>query len=86
MAFDPITSWQTDRGKVEKVTGFLFLGSKTTVDGNCNQEIKTCLLLERKVMTNLDGMLKSRDTIRPTKVPVVKVTLFPVGIPLWLRR
>ena len=71
---------------MEKVTGFLFLGSKTTVDGNCNQEIKTCLLLERKVMTNLDGMLKSRDTILPTKVPVVKVTLFPVGIPLWLRR
>ena len=78
MAFDPITSWQTDRGKVEKVTDFIFWGSKTTVDGNCSQEIKTCLLLERKVMTNLDNMLKSRDITLWTKIHLVKAMVFPV--------
>ena len=70
---------------MEKVTDFIFWGSKTTVDGNCSQEIKTCLLLERKVMTNLDSMLKIRDVTLLIMVNV-KTIVFPVGIPLWLRR
>ena len=62
MAFGPIISWQIDGEKVETVTDFIFLGSKITVDGDCSHEIKRCLLLGRKVMTNLDSILKSRDT------------------------
>ena len=61
MAFGPITSWQVDGGKMETVTDFLFLGSKITLDGDCSHEIKRCLLLGRKAMTNLNSVLKSRD-------------------------
>ena len=68
MASGPITSWQIDRETMETVTGFLFLCSKITVDGNCSHEIKRRLLLGRKVMTNLDSILKSRDTTLSTKV------------------
>ena len=75
MAFDPITSWQIDG---ETVTDFIFGGSKITADGDCSHEIKRCLLLRRKVMTNLDSMLKSRDIILPTKVCLVKAMVFPV--------
>ena len=67
MAFDPITSWQTDGETAETVADFIFLGSKITVDGDWNQEIKRCLLLGRKVMTNLDSILKSRDITLSTK-------------------
>ena len=72
MASGPITSWQTKGGKVEAVTGFIFLGSKITVDSDCSYEVKRCLLLERKAMTNLDSILKSRDIALPTKVRTVK--------------
>ena len=72
MTSSPITSWQIEGEKVEIVTDFIFLGSKITVDGNCSLEIKRCLLLERKVMTNLDKVLKSRDIILPTKVHLIK--------------
>ena len=65
-------------GKVEAMTGFIFLGFKITVDGDCRHEIKRCLLLGRKVMTNLDSVLKSRDIILPTKVHMVKAMVFPV--------
>ena len=68
MASGPITSWQIEGEKVEAVTDFIFLGSKITVDGDCSHEIKRCLLLERKAMTNLDSMLKSRDITLPTKL------------------
>jgi len=68
MASGPITSWQTEGEKVEAVTDFIILGSKLTVDGDSSQEIKRCLLLERKAMTKLDSILKSRDIILPTKV------------------
>ena len=78
MAYGPITSWQIDGGKVEAVTDFLFLGSKITADGDYSHEIKRCLLLERKVMTNLDSILKSRDVTLPTKVRLVKAMVFPV--------
>ena len=78
MASDPITSWQIDVGKVETVLDFIFLGSKITADGDCNHEIKRRLLLGRKVMTNLDSMLKSRDITLPTKVHLVKAVVFPV--------
>ena len=74
----PITSWQIDGETVETVADFIFLGSKVTADGDCNHEIKTCLLLERKVMTNLDSILKSRDITLPTKVHLVKAMVFPV--------
>ena len=81
MASGPITSWQID-GEileiVETVTYFIFLGSKITADGDYSHEIKTCLLLGRKVMTNLDSMLKSRDITLPTKVHLVKFMVFPV--------
>ena len=80
MASGPITSWQTDEEKVETVTDFIFLGSKITVDGDCSHEIKRCLLLGRKVMTNLDSILKSRDITLPTKVHIVKAMAFPVVI------
>ena len=68
MASSPITSWQIDGETMEMVTDFIFLGSKITADGDCSHEIKRCLLLEGKVMTNLDSILKSRDIILPTKV------------------
>ena len=78
MASDSITSWQKDWEKVETVTDFIFLGSKITVDGDCCQEIKRCLFLGRKAMTNLDSILKSRDITLPTKVCIVKAMGFPV--------
>ena len=78
MASDPITSWQIDGETVETVTDLIFLGSKITVDGYCSHEIKRCLLLGRKLMINLDNMLKSRDITFPTKVQLVKAMVFPV--------
>ena len=75
MASDPITSWQID---VEIVADFIFGGSKITADGDCSHEIKKHLLLERKVMTNLDSIFKSRDITLPTKVHLVKAMVFPV--------
>ena len=78
MASGPITSWEIDRETVETVADFIFLGSKITVDGDCSHEIKRCLLLGRKVMTNLDSILKSRDTTLSTKVHLVKAMFFPV--------
>ena len=78
MASGPITSWEIDRETVETVTDFIFLGSKVTADGDCSHEIKRCLLLGRKVMTNLDSILKSRDITLSTKVCLVKAMVFPV--------
>ena len=78
MASGPITSWQIDGETMETVTGFIILGSKITADGDCSLEIKRCLLIERKAMTNLDSILKSRDITLPTKVHLVKAMLFPV--------
>ena len=78
LASGSITSWQTDGEKMETVTDFIFLGSKITADGDCSHEIKRCLLLARKVMTNLDSILKSRDITLPTKVRLVKAMVFPV--------
>ena len=78
MASNPITSWQTDGETVETVSDFILLGSKITADGDCSHEIKRRLLLERKVMTNLDSILKSRDITLPTKVHLVKAVVFPV--------
>ena len=78
MASGPITSWQIDGETMEKVTDFIFLGSKITADGDCSHEIKRCWFLGRKAMTNLDSILKSRDIILPTKVHLVKATVFPV--------
>ena len=78
MATGPITSWQIDGETVETVSDFIFLGSKITVDGDCSHEIKRCLLLGRKVMTNIDSMLKSRDITLSTKVHLVKAMVFPV--------
>ena len=80
MASGPITSWQIDGETVETVADFIFLGSKITADGDCSHEIKRCLLLERKVMTNLDSILKSRDITMSTKVRLVKAMVFPVVI------
>ena len=80
MASDPITSWQIDGETVETVSHFIFLGSKITVDGDCSHEIKRRLLVGRKVVTNLDSILKSRDITLPTKVPLVKAMVFPVVI------
>ena len=77
MASGPITSWQIDVETVETVADFIFLDSKITADGDCSHEIKRCLLLGRKVMTNLDSILKSRDIIFPTKVRIVKAMVFP---------
>ena len=77
-ASGPITSWQIDGETIETVTDFIFLGSKITADGDCSHEIKRCLLLGRKAMTNLDSILKSRDITLPTKVHVVKDTLFSI--------
>ena len=78
MASGPITSWQINGETVETVAEFIFLASKITADGDCSHEIKRCLLLGRKVMANLDSILKSRDTTLPTKVHLVKAMVFPV--------
>ena len=78
MASSPITSWKIDGETVETMADFIFLGSKITADGNCSHEIKRHLLLGRKVMTNLDSLLKSRDITLPTKACLVKAMVFPV--------
>ena len=78
MASGPITSWQINGETVETVSEFIFLGSKITADGDCRHEIKRRLLLGRKVMTNLDSILKSRDITLPTRVHLVKVMVFPI--------
>ena len=77
MASGPITSWQIDGETMETVTGFIFGGSNITVDGDCSHEIKRCLLLGRKAMTNLDSVLKSRDITLPAKVCIVNAMIFP---------
>ena len=89
MASGPITSWQIDGETMETVTDFIFWGSKITADGDCSHEIKRCLLLRRKVKTNLDSLLKSRDIILPTKVRLVKAIVFPVityGCESWTKK
>ena len=78
MASGPITSWQIDEKTMETVRDFIFWGSKITADGDCSHEIKRCLLFERKAMTNLDSILKSRDVTLPTKIHLVKAMVFPV--------
>ena len=78
MASGPITSWQIDGETMKTVRDFIFLGSKITADGDYSHEIKRCLLLGRTTMTNLDSILKSRDVTLPTKVRIVKATVFPV--------
>ena len=86
MASGPITSWEIDGETVETVSDFVFLGSKITEDGDCSHEIKRCLVLGRKVMTNLDSIFKSRDITLPTKVCLVKAMVFPVvmyGCEIW---
>ena len=83
MAPGPIISWQIEEEKVEVVTDFIFLGSKITVDSDCSHEIKRHLLLGRKIMTNLDSILKSRDITLLTKVCLVKATVFPVVMYGW---
>ena len=80
MASRPITAWQIEGAKVEVVTDFLFLGSKITADSDCNHEIRSCLFLGRKAMTNLDSVLKSRDITLPKKVRIIKIMVFPVVI------
>ena len=80
MASGPITSWQIDGKTVETMVDFIFLGSKITAGGYCSHEMKRCLILRRKVMTNLDSILKSRDTTLPTKVHLVKAVVFTVVI------
>ena len=87
MASDPITSWQTEGGKVETVTDFLFLGSKITADGDCSHEIKRHLLLGRKATINLDSAIKGRDITLLTKVHIVKAMVFPLvmyGCESWI--
>ena len=87
MASGPITSWEIDGETVEIVSDFIFLSSKVTADGDCSHEIKRCLLLGRKVMTNLDSILKSRDIILPTKVCFIQAMVFPVvmyGCESWI--
>ena len=78
MAFSPITSWEKAAEKVEAMTDFIFLGSKSIVDGDCSHEIKRCLLLGEKAMTNIDSILKSRNITLPTKVHIVKAMVFPI--------
>ena len=78
MASGPITSWEIDGETVETVSNFIFLGSKITADGDCSQEIKRCLVLGNKVVTNLESILKSRDITLSTKVCLVKAIVFPV--------
>ena len=90
MASGPITSWEIDGKTVETVADFIFLGSKITADGDCSHEIKRCLLLGRKIMTNLDSILKSRDITLPTKVHLVKAMVFKwscmdVRVGLWIK-
>ena len=80
MASGPITSWQVDGETVEAMSDFIWGGSKITADGDCSCEIKRCLLLERKVMTNLDSILKNRDITLPKKVHLVKAMVFPVVV------
>ena len=87
MASGPITSWEIDRKTVEKMSDFIFGGSKITADGDCSHEIKRCLLLRRKVMNNLDSIFKSGDITLPTKVHLVKAMVFPVvmyGCESWI--
>ena len=87
MASGPITSWEIDGEIVETVSDFIFGGSKITADGDCSHEIKRYLFLGRKVMTNLDSILKSRDITLPTKVHLIKVMVFPVvmyGCESWI--
>ena len=79
MASGPITSWQIDGETMETVSDFIFLGSKITADGDCNHEIKRHLLLGRKVMGNLDSILKSKDITLPTKVPLITAMFFSIG-------
>ena len=83
MASSPITSWEIDGETMETVADFIFGGSKITADGDCSHEIKRRLLLGRKVMTNLDSILKSRDIILLTKVHIVKAMVFPIGYESW---
>ena len=78
MASGPMTSWQIDGEKTETMTGFIFLGSKITADGDCSHEIKRHLFLGRKAVTNLDSILKSRNMTFPTKVHIIKATVFPL--------
>ena len=78
MASGPVTLWQIDGKAMKTVTSFIFLGSKITADGDCSHEIKRCLLLGRKAMTNLDSILQSRDINLPTKIRLVKAVVFPV--------
>ena len=80
MASGPITSWQIDGKTMETVTDFVFLGSKITADGDCSHEIKRCLLLGRKAMTNLESVLKSKDITLPTKFGTLKAMVFPVVV------
>ena len=80
MASGPITSWQIDGETMETVTDFIFWGSKINADGDCSHEVKRCLLLGRKAMTNLESILKSRDFTLPTKVHLIKATVFPAVI------
>ena len=84
MASGPITSWQIDGETMETVTDFIFLDSKITADGDCSHEIKRCLLLGRKAMTNLDSIFKSRDTTLPTKVRLVKDFFFFSSSHVWM--
>ena len=84
MASRPITSWQIDGETVETVADFILGGSKITADGDCSHEIKRCLLLERKVMANLDSILKSRDITLSTMVHLVKAMVFPLVIHVWM--
>ena len=78
MASGPIIPWQIDGETMKTVTGFIFMGSKITADGDCSHEIKRCLLLGRKAMTNIDSILKSRDITLPAKIHLVKAMVFPV--------
>ena len=78
IASSPITSWQIDGETTETVTGFIFLGTKITADGDCSHKIKRCLLLGRKAMTNLDSVLQNRDSALPTKVRLLKAMVFPL--------
>ena len=80
MAFSPITSWQIGGETMETATDFIFLGSKITADGDCNHEIRRCLLLGKKAITNLDSILKSRDITLPTKVCLIKAMVFPIVV------
>ena len=84
MASGPSTSWQIDGETAETMTDFIFLGSKITADGDCSNEIKRCLLLGRKVMTNHDSILKSRDITLPTKVHLVKAIVYSVVVSIWM--